>query len=178
MSIPTGMYYLNLYLNSLQVGAGKVKKDDRKSSLPVKLYAVAGGAGAAAFAVFVALAQAHVIFVPYFTPAILQVEGLRDEYGAGEDANFTVSVKGYGSNCHMLQVEALDEQGDRASFYRRADDCRFREITHGQYNLTRAFDYDAGIVLGRGGTYSIDVQFEDLVDGTKASAARTFTVNP
>ncbi len=144
----------------------------------MKVYAVAGGAGAAAFAAFVALAQAHVIFVPYFTPAVLQVEGLQEEYNNGESASFTVSVKGYGSNCHMLQVEVLDEEGERASYYRRADDCRFMTIAHGQYNLTRAFDYDSSTVLGRGGTYELDVQFEDLIDGTKASVKRTFVVNP
>jgi hypothetical protein len=144
----------------------------------VQVYAIAGGAGAAAFAVFVALAQAHVIFVPYFTPTVILVEGLREEYRAGEDVDFIVSVEGYGSNCHMLQVETLDAEGERASFYRRADDCRTMTITHGQYNLTRAFDYDGSTVLGKGGTYDTKVQFEDLIDGTKASVTRKFTVNP
>lgn len=140
-------------------------------------YAIAGAAGAAAvFGVFLALAQAHIILVPFFTPTILQVEGLRQNYRVGDDASFLVRVDGYGSNCRMLQAEVLLD-GERASYYRKADDCRLMVITHGPYNFTRSFDYDSE-VLGKEGTYKLDVQFEDLVDGSKASATRTFTVNP
>ena len=142
----------------------------------MKTYAVAGGAVAATFVVFVALAQAHIILVPYFTPAVLRVEGLGQEYGLGQDVSFQVVVNGYGSNCHMLEVEALDERGERVSYYRRADDCRFMTITHSQYNFTRPFDYDGQTVIANEGTYKIEFQFEDLVDGTKASATRTLVV--
>ena len=138
-------------------------------------YAIAGGAAAAALGVFVALAQAHVIFVPYFTPATLRIEGLQQRYSVNGDATFTVTADGYGSNCHMLQVEILHE-GERAAYYRKADDCRFMEITHGRYNLTRTFDYGGEDVLGREGDYMLQVQFEDLVDGTRASATKTFQV--
>lgn len=138
-------------------------------------YAVAGGAVAAAFGVLVALAQAHVIFVPYFTPAAIQVDGLQQTYALNGNATFTVTAKGYGSNCHMLQVEILRE-GERASYYRRADDCRFMEITHDRYDLTRSFNYGGETVLGEEGAYELRVQFEDLVDGTKASVTRPFRV--
>lgn len=137
-------------------------------------YAIAGGAAAAAFGVFFVLAQAHVIYVPYFTPVHLWIDGLQERYGVNGSATFTVTVDGYGSNCHMLQVEVL-RGGERASYYRKADDCRFMEIVHGRYNLTRVFDYGE-LVLGTEGDYLLQVQFEDLVDGTRASATRQFTV--
>lgn len=148
-----------------------------KISVLSKRYAIIGAAGAAAvFGIFVVLAQAHIILVPFFTPTILEVEGLRQNYRINDDANFVVKVDGYGSNCRMLQTEILLD-GERVSYYRKADDCRFMIITHGPYNFTRSFDYGSE-VLGREGTYKLDVQFEDLVDGTKASAVRTFKVNP
>jgi hypothetical protein len=143
----------------------------------VKVYAIAGGAGVAGFLVFVVLAQTHTVFVPHFTPVVLKVDGLRTEYRVGEDVNFMVSVEGYGSNCHMLQVEALGVENERVSFYRRADDCRFMTITHGQYNMTRVFDYGGRTILDGEGTYNLYVQFEDLIDGTKTSTTRTFTVS-
>jgi hypothetical protein len=137
-------------------------------------YAAAGGAAAAAFGVFIALAQAHVILVPYFTPVALEVQGLESSYQSGVPAQFTVIAKGYGSNCHSLEVEAMHE-GERVSYFKRADDCRFMEITHGQYNFTRSFEYGSE-VLGKAGAYTIDIRFEDLVDGTKAETERMFQV--
>lgn len=142
----------------------------------MKRYAVIGGITASAFIIFAALAYMQVIFVPYFTPVTLQIEGLRQEYHAGESMTFVVNVNGYGSNCHMLQVEALNQQDERVSYYRKADDCRFMTITHGPYNLTRAFDYDSEKVFGSKGAYKLDVQFEDLVDGTRASATRNLII--
>lgn len=140
-------------------------------------YAIAGATGAVAvFGVFVALAQAHVIFVPFFTPAVLQVEGLREDYSANQDMSFTVRVDGYGSNCHMLQVEILNEDGARKSYYRKADDCRFMTITHGPYNFTKTFEYGGENVLPTDGTYKLDLQFEDQIDGTKVSMTRILRV--
>jgi hypothetical protein len=136
-------------------------------------YAKYGGIAAIAFAVFVALAQAQVLNVPYFTPATISIDGLDDAYAEGEKASFVVTAKGYGSNCHMLQAELLHE-GERKSFYRKADDCRFMDITHGQYNFTRPFEYDSQLLAK--GSYRLDVLFEDLVDGKKASTTRTFNV--
>lgn len=137
-------------------------------------YAIAGGAAAAAFGIFVALAQAQVILVPYFTPAALEVQGLDDSYQVNGPAQFTVVAKGYGSNCHMLEVAATQE-GERVSYYKRADDCRFMEITHGRYNLTRSFEYGSE-ALGKAGQYTVDIRFEDLADGTRAVTSRTFEV--
>lgn len=140
-------------------------------------HAIAGAAGAAAiFVIFVFLAQAHIILVPFFSPTILEIEGLRQNYRVGEKAGFLVRVDGYGSNCHMLQTEVLLD-GERVSYYKKADDCRFMIITHGPYNFTKSFDYGSE-VLGKEGTYKLDVQFEDLKDGNRASATRTFMVNP
>lgn len=137
-------------------------------------YAISGGAAAAAFGVFVALAQAHVILVPYFTPAALEVQGLAASYQEGEQARFTVAAKGYGSNCHMLEVEAL-QGGERVSYFKRADDCRFMTITHGQYNMTRSFEYGSE-VLQKTGQYTVNIKFKDLIDGTSAETIRAFQV--
>lgn len=141
--------------------------------MALREYAKYGGVAAVAFAAFVALAQAQVLSVPYFTPATIRIDGLDDVYGASESANFVVTAKGYGSNCHMLQAELLHE-GERKSFYRKADDCRFMQITHGPYNFTRPFEYDSQVLAE--GAYKLDVVFEDLVDGKKATASRAFSV--
>lgn len=137
------------------------------------LYIIA--AAAVAFGVFVALAQAHAIRVPYFTPTKIELEGLEQTYPAAGNVTFTATVSGYGSNCHMLQAEILFE-GERRTFYRKADDCRFMDITSGPYNLTRAFEYGGKEVFGQEGAYDLDVSFEDLVNGNKASIRKTFNI--
>lgn len=144
-----------------------------------RLAYVAAGAAAAVFAIIVALAQSFVIVVPYLTPVALEIWGLQEAYDLNGSANFTATVKGYGSNCHMLQAELLYLGGgseERVSYYRKADDCRFMTITHGPYNLTRSFDYGGENVLGREGDYKLDVQFEDLVDGTKISVTKDLQI--
>jgi hypothetical protein len=133
-------------------------------------------AAVAAFGVFVALAQAHVIVVPYFTPTMLKLEGLEQTYPVAGKVKFTVAASGYGSNCHMLQAE-IQHEGQRKAFYRRADDCRFMTITYGPYNLTRSFEYGGKDVVGEKGTYDLDVEFQDLVvNGSKASIRKTFNI--
>lgn len=147
--------------------------------MAMRPYAIVGAA-VAAFATFVALAQLHVIAVPLFTPAVLDVSGVQETYNINGNANFTATVKGYGSNCHMLQTEIVylgdEAEGERVSFYRKADDCRFMTITHGPYNLTKSFDYGGENVFGKPGNYKLDVQFEDLVDGSKASFKKDLMV--
>lgn len=135
--------------------------------------AAAGGA-AAVFAIFVALAQTHAISVPYFTPVALQVDGLEEKYAAGEKASFSVTADGYGSNCHSLEIEAKHD-GQRTSYYKKEDDCRFMAITHGQYNFTRSFDYGSE-VMGKAGTYIVDMQFKDLIDNKQVRVMKTFEV--
>lgn len=142
--------------------------------MALREYAKYGGVTAAIFAVFVVLAQAQAISVLFFTPATVRVDGLGNSYGLNDDATFTVTAHGYGSNCHALQVEVTHD-GERKSFYRKADDCRYMEITHGQYNFTRSFEY-GGKVLDTEGEYKLDVYFEDLVDGRKAALTRNFSV--
>ncbi|MGI0019186.1 MAG: hypothetical protein ACREAY_01805 [Nitrososphaera sp.] len=142
--------------------------------MALREYAKYGGITAAIFAVFVVLAQAQAISVPFFTPATIRVNGLGDNYGLNGDATFTITAHGYGSNCHALQVEAVHD-GERKSFYRKADDCRYMEITHGPYNFTRSFEYGSEVLSSKG-EYKLDVRFEDLVDGRKASLTRNFSV--
>jgi hypothetical protein len=145
----------------------------------VRLVYAAAGVAVVGFAIFVALAQSQAIAVPYLTPATLEIQGLQETYGLNGSANFTATVKGYGSNCHLLQAELLylgTDSEERVSYYKKADDCRFMTITHGPYNLTRSFDYGGENVFGKEGDYKLDVQFEDLVDGTKASVTRNLQV--
>jgi hypothetical protein len=142
--------------------------------MDARIYLWAGGA-AVAVITFVVLAQSHIILVPRLSPTILEVQGLKDAYSINDKASFSVTAKGYGSNCHMLQVEARSQNGERASYYKKADDCRFMTITHGPYNFTRSFEY-GDEVLGRQGTYTLDIQFQDLVDGSGASQTRSFAV--
>ena len=142
--------------------------------MTLREYAKYGGATAAIFAVFVVLAQAQAINVPFFTPTTVRVDSLGGSYALNDDATFTVTAHGYGSNCHALQIE-VTHNGERKSFYRKADDCRYMGITHGSYNFTRSFEY-GGKVLDAEGEYKLDVRFEDLIDGRKAALTRNFSV--
>jgi hypothetical protein len=142
--------------------------------MTLREYAKYGGATAAIFAVFVVLAQAQAISVPFFTPATVRVDGLVGSYAVNDNATFTVTAHGYGSNCHALQVEVTHDS-ERKSFFRKADDCRYMEITHGSYNFTRSFEY-GGKVLDTKGEYKLDISFEDLIDGRKAALTRNFSV--
>jgi len=145
------------------------------SQIRKKTIAIAGGVAAlATFAIFVTLAQTHAIAVPYLTPVGLQVDGLKEKYTAGEKVDFSITANGYGSNCHSLQVETMQD-GQRASYYKKEDDCRFMTIIHGQYNFTRSFDYGSE-VAGRAGSYTVDIKFKDLVDNREAHDTKMFEV--
>jgi hypothetical protein len=135
---------------------------------------VVAAIAAIAFGVFVMLAQYHAILVPYFSPAKIEVQGLESAYRADAPIQFDVLVRGYGSNCHMLEIEAVHE-GQRVSYYKKADDCRFMEITQDKYNLTRSFEYKDQ-VLEKIGVYTINVRFEDLINQTNADMKKTFEV--
>ncbi|SRR5581483_2910813 len=133
-----------------------------------KLKYIAGGGAIAgiAFSIFIALAQLQTIYAPYFTPTTIDLKGLQNRYDINGTLNYSVIVKGYGSNCHQLEV-VTTRQGanlERVSYYSKADDCRFIVISHGSYNFTRQFEYGGPLVLGEAGTYIIDVTFVDLVD--------------
>jgi len=137
-------------------------------------YAIPGGLAALVFGIFVVLAQVHAISVPYFTPVALQVDGLKEKYMAGENASFSVTANGYGSNCHSLEVEAKHD-GQRVSYYKKEDDCRFMTIAHGQYNFTQSFEY-GDKVMEKAGTYNVDMQFKDLVDNKETHITKKFEV--
>jgi hypothetical protein len=139
-------------------------------------YAVIAAAGAALsiFAVFVALAQIQSIFVPYFTPVRLQVDGLMEKYAQGQNGIFNITAAGYGSNCHSLEVQA-DYGDQRVSYYNKADDCRFMMITHGPYKYTRSFEYGTKI-MGKEGTYTVNIIFKDLIDNKQVQTTRKFEV--
>jgi hypothetical protein len=104
----------------------------------------------------------------------LQVDGLKEKYTAGENASFSITANGYGSNCHSLQVETTQD-GQRASYYKKENDCRFMTITHGQYNFTQSLDYGSK-VMGKAGSYTVDIKFKDLVDNREAQVTKMFDV--
>lgn len=76
----------------------------------------------------------------------------------------------------MLQLQATNRNGEQESFYKKADDCRFMAITHSPYNFTRSFEY-GNEVTGKQGSYTLDFEFKDLVDGRDVLTTRSFVVN-
>lgn len=141
-----------------------------------RYYILAGVSAFVLLIIVILLAQLQFIVIPYLTPTILEVQGLKDSYFINDRAVFNITLKGYGSNCHMLEVEAIHRGGERSSYYRKADDCRFMTIMQGPYNFTKSIEY-GNEVLGKQGPYKIQIQFEDLVNHTKAAATKSFTVN-
>lgn len=142
-----------------------------------RYYILAGVSAFMLLMIVIFLAQLQIIVIPYLTPTILEVQGLRDSYSIDDRAAlFNITLKGYGSNCHMLEVEAIGQGGERSSYYRKADDCRFMTIMQGPYNFTKSIDY-GNEVLGKQGSYKLHIQFEDLVNHNKAAATKSFTVN-
>ncbi len=131
--------------------------------------------GAIAFAVFIALASTQTIVVPYFTPTTIEFSGLEKEYPVNGSISYTVSVKGYGSNCAILKVVTIHDGADVA-FYRKADDCRYIEISYGPYNYTQNFSVDGPAVIGQAGEYVVQAEFEDQINGQKVVDSRSFIV--
>ena len=135
---------------------------------------------ATTFSIFMILAQTQTISVPIFTPTTVLIEGLQEKYNVHETVNFVVKIKGYGSNCHQLDVSTsiLDATHiNRVAYYSKADDCRFMAIIHGPYNFTKAFSYGGGgAIFDKEGTYTIDATFNDLVDHHSVRVKRPFFV--
>ncbi|HEU4605153.1 MAG TPA: hypothetical protein VFS46_02825 [Nitrososphaera sp.] len=139
------------------------------------------GAVAVAFGTFIALAQAHVIFVPHFTPMHIEFQGLEGRYPANGSMNYSISLEGYGSNCIAFEAEvvrensSLPEEEEQAAYYGQIQDCRVIKVSEGPYNYTRSFTY-GGAVLGRPGNYQIIVDVFDQITRQNYTDSSSFIV--
>jgi hypothetical protein len=136
---------------------------------------ISAGVLGSCLGIFILLAQTHVIYAAYLTPIKLTVADLNTSYSTGQNATLTINVDGYGSNCHLLEVTTTNHDGEHVSYYKKADDCRFMEINHGPLNFAKSLTID-GRTLEKAGAYTVDITFEDLVDGGQAHTTTTFEV--
>lgn len=134
------------------------------------------------FALFFALAQAQILFLPYFTPTKIEFHGLEDQYPVNGSIAFVISLKGYGSNCINFTAQilrndgTLPDGGERMAYFSKKDDCRKISISQGAYNYTRNFSYSGDAVLGKPGDYRIKVEVFDQVTKQNLSDMRAFKV--
>jgi hypothetical protein len=143
----------------------------------VFIAAVVVGGSFAAFGFYIILAEAQLIFVPVFTPTTLSIDGVAASYPVNSSINYSVTVKGYGSNCLALKATITNEQSNsQVAFFRKADDCRYMTISYGAYNYTRSFSYQGNAVLGKAGDYLLHVEFTDEITGDKQVLDKTFKV--
>jgi hypothetical protein len=144
---------------------------------------VVAPAAVAVFGLFIALAQAQVIFVPYFTPARIEFQGLEDQYFANGSMSYTISLKGYGSNCVALEAgifrqdDSLLEGEERVTYFSQKQDCRIIDISQGSYNYTKSFSYSGNTVLGKPGDYQVKVTVVDQISKEKHTEKRSFVVS-
>jgi len=147
-----------------------------------RLLIVAALLSAVAIGTIVVLSQAQIIFLPYFTPAKIEFQGLQDEYPVNGSMTYTISLKGYGSNCigFTAQVLHMDESlpkgEERVAYFSKTDDCRKISISQGPYNYSQSFSYSGNVVLGYPGDYRVEVAVYDEITGQNYREMRAFTV--
>ena len=147
-----------------------------------RLLIVAASLSAVAIGTIVVLSQAQIIFLPYFTPAKIEFHGLQDEYPVNGSMTYTISLKGYGSNCigftaQMLHMdESLPKGEERVAYFSKTDDCRKISISQGPYNYSQSFSYSGNVVLGYPGDYRVEVAVYDEITGQNYREMRAFTV--
>jgi hypothetical protein len=143
---------------------------------------IAASSSTVVFALFFALAQAQLIFLPYFTPTKIEFHGLEDQYPVNGSMTYTISLKGYGSNCIGFTAQTLRKESslpggeERVAYFSKTDDCRKISISQGAYNYTRNFSYSGDAVLGEPGDYRIEVEVFDQVTQQNLSDMRAFKV--
>ena len=147
-----------------------------------RLLIVAALLSAVAIGTIVVLSQAQIIFLPYFTPAKIEFQGLQDEYPVNGSMTYTVSLKGYGSNCIGFTAQtvrkegSLPKGGERVAYFSKTDDCRKISISQGAYNYSQSFSYSGNVVLGYPGDYRVEVAVYDEITGQNYREMRAFTV--
>jgi hypothetical protein len=138
------------------------------------------GIVAIGFSIFIFLAQAQVIFVPYFTPTYIEFEGLQEQYPINGSMTYVISLMGFGSNCIAFKMEMLREDTitggeERIAYFNKIDDCRTIQISQGPYNYSRDFSY-SGSVLGKPGDYRVYVNVFDEITRQNATDNRPFKI--
>ena len=135
-----------------------------------------------AIGTIVVLSQAQIIFLPYFTPAKIEFQGLQDEYPVNGSMTYTVSLKGYGSNCigftaqTLRKEDSLPKGEERVAYFSKTDDCRKISISQGPYNYSQSFSYYGYVVLGHPGDYRVEVAVFDEITKQNSMGVRAFTV--
>lgn len=147
-----------------------------------RLLIVAALLSAVAMGTIVVLSQAQIIFLPYFTPAKIEFQGLQDEYPVNGSMTYTVSLKGYGSNCigftaqTLRKEDSLPKGEERVAYFSKTDDCRKISISQGPYNYSQSFSYSGHVVLGHPGDYRVEVAVYDEITGQNYREMRAFKV--
>lgn len=127
--------------------------------------------------IFVAMAQAQAIFVPYLTPTHIEFQGLESKYPVNGTMNYSISLTGYGSNCIDFQAQVIRGQdNERVAYFGEIQDCRKIEIARGPYNYTKSFVYSGSTVLGIVGSYEIQVNVRDQITDQRYAETRSFVV--
>lgn len=138
---------------------------------------LAGSAAAVSVGIFVAMAQAQAIFVPYLTPTRIEFSGLESEYPVNGTMNYSISLRGYGSNCIDFKAEVIREMdNERVAYFEQVQDCRKIETAYGAYNYTKSFSYTGSTVLEVAGSYQILVNVHDQITNQNHSEMRPFIV--
>ena len=146
------------------------------------LLIVAALLSSVAIGTIVVLSQAQIIFLPYFTPAKIEFQGLQDEYPVNGSMTYTVSLKGYGSNCigftaqTLRKEDSLPKGEERVAYFSRTDDCRKISISQGPYNYSQSFSYYGYVVLGHPGDYRVEVAVFDEITKQNSMEMRAFRV--
>jgi hypothetical protein len=136
---------------------------------------------AGGFAIFLLMAQYQFIFVPFFTPSHVEFRGLEDQYAANGSMSYTVSLKGFGSNCvafeaELIRHEPLSHAEERVAYYSKIDDCRTIQVSQGPYNYSKDFNYSGPVVLGKAGEYKLRVAVTDEITKGSFSSEKAFRV--
>lgn len=143
---------------------------------------VSSGIAIAFFGVFVAIAQSYIIIVPYFTPTLIEFETLQERYPVNGSISYTVSLRGYGSNCIAFKVEmfreigSLSEGRETVAYWSQIQDCRTIELAQGPYNYSKNFTYSGYTILGKPGKYQINVEVFDQITKQKSVSTKQFYV--
>lgn len=143
---------------------------------------IAGAAVAAAFGIFIAIAQVQVLFVPFFTPTRFEFQGLEGQYPVNGSMAYTIYLKGYGSNCIEFEAAIFREDGslpqgeERVAYFGQKQDCREIDISQGRYNYTKSFSYGGNAVLGKPGDYRLEVAVFDQITEQNYYEIRSFIV--
>jgi hypothetical protein len=133
-------------------------------------------------ALFFGLARAQLIFFPYFTPTKIEFHGLEDQYPVNGSMTYTISLKGYGSNCIGFTAQTLRNESslaggeERVAYFSKTDDCRKISISQGAYNYSQNFSYSGPVVLGELGDYKVKVNVFDQITRQNYTDMRAFVV--